>query len=90
MDPQGGRTDDVEEECDLLTPNEGRPIGSTMAKIQKQEKGVGILRAILCPAVVGRCCSRISKSASRGLSSLSRMSHLLQHGCSQSKDPLRS
>ena len=36
--PQGGRSDDVEEACDLLTSNEGRPIGSTMANIQKQKK----------------------------------------------------
>ena len=36
--PKGGRSDDVEEACDLLTPNEERPIGSTMANIQKQKK----------------------------------------------------
>ena len=36
--PQGERSDDVEEACDLLAPNEGRPIGSTMANIQKQKK----------------------------------------------------
>ena len=36
--PQGGRSHDVEEACDLLTSNEGRPIGSTMANIQKQKK----------------------------------------------------
>ena len=36
--PQGGRPGDVEEVCDLLTPNEGRPIRSTMANIQKQKK----------------------------------------------------
>ena len=35
---QAGRFDDVEEACGLLTPNEGRPIGSTMASIQKQKK----------------------------------------------------
>ena len=35
---QGGRPGDVEEACDLLTPNEGRPIGSNMANIQKQKK----------------------------------------------------
>ena len=36
--PQGGRSDDVEEACDLLTSNEGRHIGSTMANIQNQKK----------------------------------------------------
>ena len=87
---QGGRSDDVEEACDLLTPNEGRPIGSTMPIFKNRRKGVGILSAILCPTVVGRCCSRILKSASRGLPLLSRIFHLLQHGCSQSKDLLRS
>ena len=36
--PKGGSPGDVEEACDLLTPNEGRPIGSTMENIQKQKK----------------------------------------------------
>ena len=71
--PQEGRSTDVEEECDLLTPDGGRPIGSTVDKTKKKRKGVGILSAIPCPAVVERCCSRISKSASRGLSLLSRI-----------------
>ena len=36
--PQGGRPGGVEEACDLLTPNGGRPIGSTMVNIQKPKK----------------------------------------------------
>ena len=36
--PRGERPGDIEDACDLLTPNEGKPIGSTMANIQKQKK----------------------------------------------------
>ena len=36
--PQGGRSTDVGEEGDSLTPNGGRPIGSTADKIQKKKK----------------------------------------------------
>ena len=36
--PQGGRSTDVEDEGDSLTPKGGRPIGGTAVRIKKKEE----------------------------------------------------
>ena len=58
----GERSTDFGEEGDSLTPNGGRPMKHWLTRFKKRRKRIKILSAIPCPAVVGRCCSRISKS----------------------------
>ena len=73
---------------DSWTPNGGSPIGGTAVRIQKEKEKGKNFKLHSLPAIV-RCCSRISRSVFRGLSLPSRVLHLLQHGCSRLRGPLR-